>query len=163
MQFNFCNLSFYSYPCIKILLWIHLSFSLTTILRMIQGLMFPDVCCAKSLQLGLNLWTITHQAHRSMGFSRQEYWSGLLCPPPGDRPNLGIEPWSALQANSLTSEPPGKPNDSRYVSIKTTSCEFTQTSKILQIYYEGNNSFLTISIMACLIKKLFCTCTSNVL
>ena len=49
------------------------------------------------------------QAPPSMGFSRQEYWSGLLCPPPGDRPNPGIEPRSpALQADSLPSEPPGK-------------------------------------------------------
>ena len=46
----------------------------------------------------------------SMGFSRQEYWSGLSCPPPGDLPNPGIEPrFPALQADSLPSEPPGKP------------------------------------------------------
>ena len=46
----------------------------------------------------------------SMGFSRQEYWSGLLFPSPGDLPNPGIELWSpALQADSLPSEPPGKP------------------------------------------------------
>ena len=45
-----------------------------------------------------------------MGFSRQEYWSGLPFPLPGVRPNPGIEPWyPALQADSLTSEPPGKP------------------------------------------------------
>ena len=44
-----------------------------------------------------------------MEFSRQEYWSGLPFPSPGDLPNLGIEPWSpALQADSLPSEPPGK-------------------------------------------------------
>ena len=44
----------------------------------------------------------------SMGFSRQEYWSGLLLPSPGDLPNPGIEPGSpALQANSLLSEPRG--------------------------------------------------------
>ena len=44
------------------------------------------------------------------GFSRQEYWSGLPCPPPGDFPNPGIERRSPrLQANSLLSEPPGKP------------------------------------------------------
>ena len=42
------------------------------------------------------------------GFSRQEYWSGFPCPPPGDLPNPGIKPGSpALQADSLTSEPPG--------------------------------------------------------
>ena len=45
-----------------------------------------------------------------MGFSRQEYWSGLPFPLPGVRPNPGIEPgYPALQADSLTSEPPGKP------------------------------------------------------
>ena len=44
-----------------------------------------------------------------MGFSRQEYWSGLPCPPPGDLPDPGIEPRSpTLEADALTSEPPGK-------------------------------------------------------
>ena len=44
------------------------------------------------------------------GFSREEYWSGLPCPPPGDLPNPGTEPRSpALQVDSLPSEPPGKP------------------------------------------------------
>ena len=40
------------------------------------------------------LWTVAHQAPLSMGFSRQEDWSGLLCPPPGDLPDQEIEPWS---------------------------------------------------------------------
>ena len=54
--------------------------------------------------------TIVHQAPPSMGFSRHEYWSGLLFPSPGDLPDPGIEPRSsALQADALTSEPPGKP------------------------------------------------------
>ena len=51
----------------------------------------------------------------SMGFFRQEYWSGSPCPPPGDIPDSGIEPVSpespALQADSLPSEPPGMPDD----------------------------------------------------
>ena len=47
-----------------------------------------------------------------MGFSRQEYWSGLPFPSPGDLPHPGIEPGSlALQADSLPSEPPGKPDN----------------------------------------------------
>ena len=55
-------------------------------------------------------WTVTQQVLPSMGFSRQEYWSGLPFPSPGDLPNTGIEPRSsALQADALTSEPPGKP------------------------------------------------------
>ena len=50
-----------------------------------------------------------HQALLSMGFSRQEYWSGLPFPSPGDLPNPGIEPGSpALQADSLPSESPGE-------------------------------------------------------
>ena len=50
------------------------------------------------------------QALLSMGFSRQEYWSGLPCPSPGDLRDLGIEPKSpTLQADSLLSEPPGTP------------------------------------------------------
>ena len=54
-------------------------------------------------------WTIAPQAPLSVGFSRQEYWSGLPCPSPGDLPNSGIESMSpALRADSLLSEPPGK-------------------------------------------------------
>ena len=48
--------------------------------------------------------TVAHQAPLSMGLSRQEYWSGLPCPPPGNLPNLGLEPRSpSLQAESLPS------------------------------------------------------------
>ena len=55
-------------------------------------------------------WTVAYQAPPSMGFSRQEYWSGLPFPSPGDLPNSGIEPRSpALQTDALPSEVPGKP------------------------------------------------------
>ena len=55
-------------------------------------------------------WTVTHQAPLYMGFSRQEYWSGLPFPLVGDLPDPGTEPRSpALQVDSLPSEPPGKP------------------------------------------------------
>ena len=55
-------------------------------------------------------WTAAHQAPLSMGFSRQEYWSGLLCPPPGDLPYPRIEPMSsALPGRFFTPEPLGKP------------------------------------------------------
>ena len=48
------------------------------------------------------MWTVARQAPLSTGFSRQEYWSGLPCPPPGDFSNPGIEPVSpALQVDSL--------------------------------------------------------------
>ena len=56
------------------------------------------------VQLFVTLWVIAHQAPLSVGFSRQEYWSGLLCPPPGDLPNPGIEPESlALTGRFFTS------------------------------------------------------------
>ena len=55
-------------------------------------------------------WTVAHQSPLSMGFSRQEYWSRLPFPSPGDLSNPGIKSESpALQADSLQSEPPGKP------------------------------------------------------
>ena len=55
-------------------------------------------------------WTVAYQAPPSMGFSRQEFWSGLPFPSPGDLPDPEIEPRSpALQADALLSEPPGKP------------------------------------------------------
>ena len=62
------------------------------------------------VQLFATLWTVAHEAPLSMGFSRQEYWSELPFPSPGDLPNSGIEPESpALQADALPSELPGKP------------------------------------------------------
>ena len=58
------------------------------------------------VRLFATLWTVAHQAPPSMGFSRQEYWSGLQFLSPGDLPNPGIKPRSpALQADTLTSEP----------------------------------------------------------
>ena len=56
------------------------------------------------------LWTVAHLTPLSMGFSRQECWSGLPCPPPGNLPDPGIESLSpALQVNSLPTEPPRNP------------------------------------------------------
>ena len=60
---------------------------------------------AKSSLILAALWTVTCQAPLSMGFSMQEYWSGLPFPSPGDLPDPGIEPGSpALQADSLPTE-----------------------------------------------------------
>jgi len=60
---------------------------------------------SSGVQLFATPWTVAHQGLLSMGFSRQEYWTGLPCPLPGDLPDLGIEPMSpvasALQADSL--------------------------------------------------------------
>ena len=55
-------------------------------------------------------WTVARRASPSMGFSRQEYWSGLPFPSPGDLPDPGIKTWvSCMKADSLLSEPPGDP------------------------------------------------------
>ena len=62
------------------------------------------------VQLFVILWNVAHQAPQSMGFSRQEYWSGLPFPSPGDLPNPGNESRSpvspALASESFTTEPP---------------------------------------------------------
>ena len=66
--------------------------------------------CFSRVRFFGTLWTVAHQAPLSMEFSRQEFWSGLPCPPPGDLPNPGIESRSPpLQVDSLLFEPPGKP------------------------------------------------------
>ena len=62
------------------------------------------------VQLFAIMWTVAYQAPPSMGFSRQEYWSGLPFPSPRDLSDPGVEPgFLALEADALTSEPPGKP------------------------------------------------------
>ena len=62
------------------------------------------------VRLFVTSWTVAHQAPLSMGFTRQEYWSGKLFPSSGDLPDPGIKPGPpASQADSLPSEPPGRP------------------------------------------------------
>ena len=63
-------------------------------------------------------WTVAYQAPPPMGFSNQEYWSGLPFPSPGDLPNPGIEPGSpTLQVDSLPAEPAGKPKNTGVGSL----------------------------------------------
>ena len=67
-----------------------------------------------------NTWTVAQQALLSMGFPRQESWCGLPFPSPGDLPDPGIKPgYSSSQADSLPSEPPGKPK-SKYRCNEST-------------------------------------------
>ena len=66
------------------------------------------VCAFSWIWLFVTIWTITRQAPLSIGFSRQDYWSGLLFPPPEDLPNPRLElVFSALQVNSLSLSHPG--------------------------------------------------------
>ena len=58
--------------------------------------MLVCVLVASVVQLFVTPWAVAHQAPLPVGFSRQEYWSGLPCPPPGDLPNPGIKPMSLM-------------------------------------------------------------------
>ena len=67
--------------------------------------------CLSCVRLFVTLWVVAHQAPLLMGFSRQKYWSGLPCLPPGDLPDPGIKHvYPVLQTDSLPTEPPGKPS-----------------------------------------------------
>ena len=73
------------------------------------GRQYEEVKSLSRVRLFVTPWTVAYQAPPSMGFSRQECWSGLPFPSPGDLPDPGIEPGSpALRADALPSEPPGK-------------------------------------------------------
>ena len=80
------------------------------------------VCLVSRVQLFATLWTVAHQAPLSLGFSRQEYWSGLPFPPPGDVPDPGTEPASpmfpVMQVDSLMLSHWGKPSTKLYLYTK---------------------------------------------
>ena len=81
------------------------------------------------VQLFVTAYTVAYQAPPSMGFSRQEYWSGLPFPSPGDLPleDPGTEPGSpALEADALTSEPPGKPYSRLLIAQNPNNPNFYQ-------------------------------------
>ena len=69
-------------------------------------------------------WTAAHQAPLSMGFSRQEYWSGLPFPSPGDLPDPGIELGSHIGGRFFVIEPSGKPNPLTEIFLKKQEREF---------------------------------------
>ena len=82
---------------------------------------------AKSCPTLLTPWTVACQASLSMGFPRQEYWSGLPFPPPGDRPNPGFEPVSpALQADSLPLSHLGSPSYQTAITLNSDSSPYSQ-------------------------------------
>ena len=80
-------------------------------------------------------WIAVRQAPLSMGFSRQEYWSGLPCPPPGDLSNLGTEPESpASQADSLTLGHQGSPQTLGFLNLPVLVTDFTGSVLIHHSY-----------------------------
>ena len=101
----------------------------------------------------MTLWTVAHQAPLSMEFSRQEYWSGLPCPSPGDLPNIGIEPgFPTLQVDSLLTEPPGCVFVNAYVILFFLAIYY---SFLLIHAYMSSNVTLSIDnyIKLCSFKK----------
>ena len=77
--------------------------------------------CFSRVRLLVTLWTVACQTPLSMGCSKQEYWNGLPCPPPGNLPNSGMETMSLMSPALagrcfffLPLEPPGKPNNGPY-------------------------------------------------
>ena len=86
------------------------------------------------VQFFVTPWTVAYQAPPSMGFSWQEYWSGLPFPSPGNLPDLGIEPGSpTLQVDALPSEPPGKPVNSHPIN------SFKSGDKFIILDMKGQN------------------------
>ena len=110
-----------------------------TYCRFIQKSFTYRTCAVLCLvtQLCLTLCDPMYRLLCPWGFSRQEFWSRLPCPPPEDLPNPGIEPRSpTFQANSLPSEPPGKPKNTRVGSLS-----FLQGNFLTQ---ESNQGFLQV-------------------
>ena len=96
--------------------------------------------------LFVTLWTVPHQAPLSMGFSRQEYWSGLPFPFPGDLPNPGIKPMSpaspALAGKLFTSEPAESPQGKYGSYLKVQGKRVVSCSK----KQEEEMIFVTITV-----------------
>ena len=98
------------------------------------------VLVAQSCQLFATPWTGAHQAPLSVEFSRQEYWSGLPFPSPGDLPDPGIKPISpALQADSLPSEPTGKPINVRGIPQSLCQSKFPPHASKMPSCLEAGN------------------------
>ena len=110
---------FFSWSSAKPTTWIVLKFT-----------MWSEVVKSLSrVPLFATPWTVAYQAPLTMGFSKQEYWSGLPFPSPGDLPDPGIEPGSpALQADALPSEPPGKPPKFTIPNAKSCLSNFAPIS-----------------------------------
>ena len=103
------------------------------------------------MSTSMTLWTVAHEALLSMGFSRQGYWSGFSCPPPGDLPDPGIEPTSLMfpalweQGVFFITEPVRKP------PLQCTSQENSLDRRSLDGYSPGGCKELDMT--ECLSRK----------
>ena len=101
------------------------------------------------VQLFATPWTVAYQAPPSMGFSRQECWSGLPFLSPGDLPDLGIKPRSpTLQADALLSEPPGKCGSIQLSSLSLVRLFATPWTAVLQASLSITNSQSSLRLMS---------------
>ena len=104
------------------------------------------------VQLFATPWIVAYRAPPTMGFSRQEYWSGLPFPSPGDLPSPGIKPrYPALEADALTSEPPGKPY--QIVIRLSERLSWTTLSKI--DFYPNPITLCPLTIFSCCVSFFF--------
>ena len=101
---------------------------------------------AVSDQLLETLWTIACQAALSMGFSRQEYWSGLPFPFPGYLPNRGIEPVSLMSPAQVSSLPPAPPGKPRICYMASFFFFFKDNRTKIDVFKELQPSFKTTSL-----------------
>ena len=100
----------------------------------------PQLSCVR---LSATPWTVACHAPLSMEFSRQEYWSGLPFPSPGDLPNPGTELRSpALQVDSLPSEPPRKPRKGKEGNFFKDSGELLPNTFALNWLYQWKCTFI---------------------
>ena len=92
-----------------------------------------------------------------LGFSRQEYWSGLPYPSPGDLPNPGTEPGSpTLQADSLLLSPQGSPGEALNFILFIYTIRITRLD--LQVYWEDNEQCMTQLLILCLTQSSCSVC-----
>ena len=106
------------------------------------------VAAASHIQLFVTPWTVAHQASLSMGFPRQEQWSRLQFPSPGDLPNPGIKPRSlTLAGRFFTTEPSGKLYECLYRNIY--SWHYFQKALLIPLY------LMVVSTQQLLLNSLF--------
>jgi len=109
LYFNITSCCF----CLFVCLHIFFISNKTSLSIYFKAILCLCMCVLIHVQLFGFPWTVTHQVPLSMGFPRQEYWSGLTFPSPGDLPKSGIEPVSFVSLASadriFTTVPPGKP------------------------------------------------------